>query len=867
MVKVCEQTYPVKSAFDAYFQDYPFPLSPFQKHAIEAIVEGHHVLVTAHTGSGKTLPAEFAIRHFVQKKKKVIYTSPIKALSNQKYYEFSQKFPDISIGLFTGDIKTNPEADVLIMTTEILMNTLFNHVYNRENIVENTVENMSVGESVHVQPQPQPQMSFQMDFENELAAVVFDEVHYINDEMRGQVWEKSLMMLPVHVQKIMLSATIDNAKGFAEWCESVHPQSDKQVYLSTTSTRVVPLSHYGFMIAGESNMKMIKNKEIQQEVRKNTNKLIPLQNDKGVFDPTGKGYLTLMSVQKHLADHRLTLRRSHVLNQLVLYLRDRDMLPAIAFVFSRKNVEVYAKEITIPLLSEEGEERTKLPYKIQRECEQIIRRLPNHEEYLQLPEYIEVVRLLEKGIGIHHSGMIPILREIVELCISKKYVKLLFATESFAIGLDCPIKTVVFTSLTKFDGKTERLLEPHEYTQMAGRAGRRGIDTVGHVVHCNNIFKIPDRGTYLTILRGKAPALESKFQLSYDLVLNVIKSMNVSVSSETSCTEMDQRSLVKDFMEKSMMHIELMKYQEAYREKIDIGSKELCWCGQTPQDICEEYSELVAKEMRVVNKKRKEVRKRINEIEDIYSKTLKADMMRWKDRAKILAEHETNVDHLQYLEMNHIYTIERICKILVNNGFLQETKPPKLTELGEMASYMAEIHPMIWSSAIMKKWDFMRDFTVKQMVGVFSCATDVKVSSDVKRELPHCEDGWLQSRIVELCNLYVDLEGAEHAMSLENRRGEEYELMFDIIDESMAWCDCSTELECKEFIHTRLTPKGISTGDFAKAMLKVATITREMSSFGLMMDFCKEQVEWLNKLSQIEGLVLKYIVTNQSLYV
>ena len=117
MVKVCEQTYPVKSAFDVYFQDYPFPLSPFQKHAIEAIVEGHHVLVTAHTGSGKTLPAEFAIRHFVQKKKKVIYTSPIKALSNQKYYEFSQKFPDISIGLFTGDIKTNPEADVLIMTS------------------------------------------------------------------------------------------------------------------------------------------------------------------------------------------------------------------------------------------------------------------------------------------------------------------------------------------------------------------------------------------------------------------------------------------------------------------------------------------------------------------------------------------------------------------------------------------------------------------------------------------------------------------------------------------------------------------------------------------------------------------------------
>ena len=184
-----------------YFAQFGFPLSPFQKYAIEAIIEGHHVLVTAHTGSGKTLPAEFAIQHFVKGGKRLIYTSPIKALSNQKYYEFSKKYPHISFGLLTGDIKTNPEADVLIMTTEILMNALFRKTSG------------GGGEA------PEAGLQFQMDMETELGCVVFDEVHYINDSERGQVWEKTILLLPSHVQMVMLSATIDAPERFAEWCE------------------------------------------------------------------------------------------------------------------------------------------------------------------------------------------------------------------------------------------------------------------------------------------------------------------------------------------------------------------------------------------------------------------------------------------------------------------------------------------------------------------------------------------------------------------------------------------------------------------------------------------------------------------------
>jgi antiviral helicase SKI2 len=235
MVKICPNTYPVSNEdkYSEYFDKYPFLLSSFQKFAIEAIVEGNHILVTAHTGSGKTLPAEFAIEHFVSKGKKVIYTSPIKALSNQKFYEFTQKFPNISFGILTGDIKTNPEADVLIMTTEILMNTLY--AKNRKDDITTCInKNTSL-------------TMFEMDFENELACVVFDEIHYINDVDRGRVWEETIMMLPQHIQMVMLSATLDSPEKFALWCETrgqTTNTSNKIVYLTTTYERVVPLTHY-----------------------------------------------------------------------------------------------------------------------------------------------------------------------------------------------------------------------------------------------------------------------------------------------------------------------------------------------------------------------------------------------------------------------------------------------------------------------------------------------------------------------------------------------------------------------------------------------------------------------------------------------
>jgi len=864
MVKLCNTPYSTESKYDEYFALYPYPLSDFQKYAIEAIVEGHHVLVTAHTGSGKTLPAEFAINHFTtlfriedsqsnrynpfisapeggilnenwsKTGKKVIYTSPIKALSNQKYYEFTQKYPHISFGLFTGDIKTNPDADVLIMTTEILMNSLF---------TENSATSLQ----------------FQINIHEDLACVIFDEVHYINDEHRGQVWEKCILMLPQHIQMVMLSATIDAPVRFATWCQRGY--TDKEVYLASTNHRVVPLSHYGFLTTNESFLKGIKDKELQKQIRDSTNKLILLQNEHGKFNDAG--VLEIKKTVKVFHDRKAIHKRKMVLNNLSLFLRDRDMLPAIAFVFSRKHVELSAKEITVPLL----EDDSKVSYIVRRECEQIIRKLPNFHEYLELPEYNDLVDLLEKGIGIHHSGMIPILREIVELMISKKYIKILFATESFAIGLDCPIKTAIFTGLMKFDGCNERYLLSHEYTQMAGRAGRRGIDTIGHVVHCNNLFDLPIMTEYKNMLCGTPQKLVSKFRISYALILNLLKS---ELASESS----GEKANFVTFASKSMVYDELQTEIENSEKRIDelvdkMNKKKVIMDTiKTPNDVCRKYLELENAVKNSVNKKKREIEKEMQKITEEYCNVLKEikTVTEYDELQKQLI-HER--EHNLYLGTYISEQIRRVCYILTTYGYMNqiqvENSPEsdyELTHLGKIAASIAEIHPLIFSKILLST-NYFQDFTSKQLIGLFSCFTDVKVDNDQRLSVPKSNDSLLETTIQEMNKQYQYMQNIEITSEIHTGIIYEDALIFDIIDDSIEWCECANETECKIFIQTKIADKGISVGDFTKSMLKIATIVKEISGI------CEEiqQLELLYKLNQIEPMILKYITTSQSLYV
>ena len=328
MVKICTQPYLTNDEMAPHFENFGFDLSDFQKYAIEAIATGNHALVTAHTGSGKTLPAEFSIRHFVNQGKKVIYTSPIKALSNQKFYEFSRKFPDIQIGLFTGDIKVNPMADVLIMTTEILMNYLFQ-------IPTQKIENEDENEDCHIES---ISLDFTIDLNRELACVIFDEVHYINDADRGKVWEQTILMLPRHIQMVMLSATIDKPEKFAAWIENrdqVHDQdkdkdqgqdketnkkydtkpSTKEVWLASTNHRVVPLTHYTYMTTTESIFKHVRDKVIQKEIRDATNKLTIIKTPNGEFKEPAVH--EVQKLRRILDNNQQFIKRKYVLNNLL----------------------------------------------------------------------------------------------------------------------------------------------------------------------------------------------------------------------------------------------------------------------------------------------------------------------------------------------------------------------------------------------------------------------------------------------------------------------------------------------------------------------------------------------------------------------
>lgn len=834
MVKICPNAYQssFQDKYSQYFDKYPFSLSSFQKFAIEAIVEGNHILVTAHTGSGKTLPAEFAIEHFVSQGKKVIYTSPIKALSNQKFYEFTQKFPNISFGILTGDIKTNPEADVLIMTTEILMNTLYAKNRKDDTTKFNKTDSLTM---------------FEMDFDNELACVVFDEIHYINDLDRGRVWEETIMMLPQHIQMVMLSATLDSPEKFALWCETrgqTTVSSTKTVYLTTTYERVVPLTHYSFITCTQGLFKVLKDKELEKEIMKTTNSLHTIQDAKGNFNDIN--YQRIYKTLKLFKDKNHYVKRQHVLNSVARHMVDNNMLPAICFVLSRKALEQCAKEITTVLL----EDDSKVPYIVRRECEQIIRKLPNYQEYLNLPEYVSMVSLLEKGVAIHHAGIMPILREMVELLFAKGYIKLLFATETFAVGINMPTKTVLFTDLNKFDGFGMRPLYSHEYTQMAGRAGRRGIDTIGHVIHLTNLFRDSDQTTLKTMMKGKPQTLVSKFKISYNLLLNLID------IGETDYTKYAKRSMVQGDIEQTMQgYYDSMSKLQNELDNLSLIIKNC----RTPLETVEEYIQLKEKRLTVVNKKRKEIERSIQQIQDKY-KTADKDI-------DIVTKYTYKRDELTKLHVRIANTektldinVYKVLKLIEGDNFIQMSDDKyTLTTKGHIATHIRETHCLVFAELIESK--MLHKFEPKQLVGILSCFTNITVQEDKRVVVPMSNDSEVKDTVMTIYDMYQTQSNIELKNMIET--GIDYRMHFDLIDYAIKWCECENDVDCKSLIREISIEKEIFLGEFIKAILKINNITTEMEKIAELLG----DMEFLSILKQVPHITLKYVATNQSLYV
>lgn len=814
------------NSYEKYFKYFSFELSIWQKYALRAIVDGDHVLVTAPTGSGKTTPAEFAIEYFKSLNKKVIYTSPIKALSNQKYFEFSEKYPNISFGILTGDIKDNPEADVLIMTTEILRNNL----YQRE-LIEKKVSTIS-------------SLEFNIDIEKEVGAIVFDEVHYINDQERGTVWEECFMMTPASVQFIMLSATIDKPEKFAHWVESIKTQ--KQVVLTPCSVRAVPLEHYLWISANDGDIKKIQDKKMKQFIEDNVNKPTLIKKGKGDFLQVA--FSKVKKIKTFMDKNKMNVRRSNIINNLARYLKKNTLLPAICFIYSRKNVEVYASEITSNLHADPKNIQI-----IKKECEKILMKLPNYKEFIQLPEFTFMVKLLEKGVAIHHSGIIPILREMVEILFSKGFIQLLFATETFSVGLNMPTKVVIFTDVNKFDGSGRRYLHSHEYTQQAGRAGRRGYDTKGMVIHLSNLFDLPSVMDYEKILSNTPDRLSSKFKMSYGFMLNLIPIYQGDIMEYTS-----HSMIVNDIMQELKQYDDEIKEAETNQKE----SQKILDTMKTPENIINDYLNNVKNLEMASNKTKKAVLKKQKAIERTYP-TILSDKTTLENHIH-LSKHVYTLKYDRTQTKDYIYNkINIIKQHLIENHYLTvipETELIGLTTQGTIAANLKEVHSLAFSN-IMLKYDNFQELDYAELAGLLSCFTNLSIQDELKDHSVKHSSSILVSIIDAINDEYEEYFYYEKKHQLDT--GESYDIHFDLVSYIINWCKAENEIQCKQVIHNVYHEKGVFLGEFVKSILKINNILTELEEIAELIN----DMKLLEKCKTIQEKTLKYIVLNQSLYI
>jgi ATP-dependent RNA helicase DOB1 len=457
---------------------YPFELDAFQKRSVECLENGQSVLVSAHTSAGKTVVAEYAISMALRDGQRVIYTSPIKALSNQKYREFQEEFVDV--GLMTGDVVINPSASCLVMTTEILRNMLYRGA----------------------------------EIMREVAWVIFDEVHYMSDRSRGVCWEECMILLPHKVKYVFLSATIPNAREFCLWIAKLHNFPCNVVY---TEKRPTPLVHYAFPVGG-SGLHMIVDKDGQFKDANFSKALADLNSQEVVASTGGKsgksGIGAKSGKDKRINSQVARSRKSGEICKLVKMLYERKFDPIIVFSFSKRECEAHAVEVGRLEFTNETEKAS-----IGEIFKNAIDGLSDDDK--KLPQVSDLLPLLQQGIGIHHSGLLPILKEVTEILFQEGFLKVLFSTETFSMGLNMPARTVVFTSISKFDGVESRLVSPGEYIQMSGRAGRRGLDDRGTVIMVMDEHIEPPVAKQM--MKGKPDPLNSSFHVGYNMLLNLLR--------------------------------------------------------------------------------------------------------------------------------------------------------------------------------------------------------------------------------------------------------------------------------------------------------------------------------------------------------
>lgn len=506
----------------AFEARYSFSLDLFQIEAMNQLAQGQSVLVAAPTGTGKTLVAEYAIWLAQQRQQRVIYTTPLKALSNQKYRDLRKQYGNDAVGLVTGDIVEHSRASIVIMTTEVYRNML-----------------LEEGGEPLIEGQRAAPASLQ-----DTGFVVFDELHYLSDIGRGPVWEEAIICSPSHVQLVGLSATMSNAEDLANWISRVH----RPISLITHEQRAVPLEHYYFLdgklhlvqdadgnrvkrfpnIGGEAKLAQMaarsrslpfdddEDEDLEshiweQEHRKDKS----AQTETTDNNPTTASEAQTMTdalAQESKKPKRPKQRKTPEPGEILTVLREADMLPCLYFLPGRRVVEEAAMGSARHSFTTPEEEAL-----IHEEIDIWLEHLPKEDRNLQ--QVHGLIRLLPRGLAFHHAGLLPGLKVLVETLFARGHLRAVFATDTLALGINMPARSVVVGSLSKFDGQEMRLLTSNEYRQITGRAGRRGMDVQGAAIIPYSPWE-PFEASFQRIT-GELLPVTSSFVIRYNSVLNL----------------------------------------------------------------------------------------------------------------------------------------------------------------------------------------------------------------------------------------------------------------------------------------------------------------------------------------------------------
>ena len=756
-----------------------FNFDKFQLISFREVDKERNVLVSAPTSSGKTAVAEYGLISTIQKNKKVIYTSPIKSLSNEKYKEFKDR-NICSVGLLTGDNKINVDAQCVVMTAEILRNSLY-----------------KVGSVI-------------MD---EIGCVIMDEVHFINDPDRGKIWEETIIMLPQHIQLIMLSATINNVEQFAKWIHSIRT---KELSLIKSNRRIVPLNYY---VYSDNLFKILDNNDTFFDQ--------PYYESKKIYDKN----------QKERRKHHKSEFDPSYFEKVVKFLIKNDLLQAIFFSFSRLNCEKYARSISNILTNEESANALNMFDNLMKKY---------HKDYEYIPQYISIRELIQKGICYHHSGLIPIIKEIIEILFRNGFIKVLFATETFAVGVNMPARTVVFTELTKPTNNTKRFLNTSEFKQMSGRAGRRGKDILGHVILLP-YYDFPDIGDLKSVMLTSMPSITSKFSIDYYYCLKTLQLqlfldtkdniydkslLNTEQHNMIISSQIDLDKMKNDLSNFTIYtDVDILKYNKQYKLENpdnDFGliklsksqQKELKTLQQTNDQI--EYKKYL--DYLNLTEKIKYTEININEIKQ-YCKYLNNCVNNILSEENFITNFITNLDNQEFkIDSLGLATIQcnecngiLIIELIRNNIFDNMTGDEIISFMSIFASYKKEDYK---SNYFHKEYTFLNNII------------DKWTTYETKYQLNINQDFW------EITNSYFDIVYDWITLPIEN----------DVSNMSK--------------IIKHLTNMNEYEGNFVKNMLKIYNICVCLK--GILELLNKPDI--IVKLDNLDRKILKNIVNVNSLY-